>query len=969
MIPAVLRFLSVILSIGSAISLMAGESYRVETIPFPPDMPPEVGAIDFDSRGTLYVALRRGDIITAQPQEDPASFQWHHFASGFHNPCGIHIVAPGHIIVSQMAELTEVVDQDQDGVADDYRALSTDFGLSGNYHETMDICPDGEGGLYLAPGTASHNGPTFATPRGAYSKAGRLGRNFSAVEWRGWVLHWNREKGTTPISSGYRMHNGIERAPDGTVWCGDNQGDWRASSPIYQVTEDSFAGHPSSLIWDPRFSDIPNPLLLPRILLDDLWNKPAIRLPRDMMNSCAEPAFDTTGGQFGPFDGQMFIPDQSGDRIVRIMREKIDGAWQGAARIFLSGGDLLRGNNRLAFSPSGDTLYTGQTGRGWGKLSEGLQRIRYTGKKPFEVVDCNLTHHGFRIRLTGSYRHEGKVSIERFRYRYGYTYGGPEEEKREVEVISQEVDPDDPTVLDLELAGDELVPDHLYRIRLDGIISAEDSSSELGGTLVYTLNRLLRPEADHQTTIKKISDRYRIDIDDNPFTEYRVEGFSNPILYPILSPSGTGMTRDWPIAEEGRQGEEQDHPHHKSLFIGHQRVNGIDFWHEGGKCGVIEHARTIETRSGEDRALIRTFNLWKDSTGETICSDTRTLEFGISKGASFIDLELNLHASHGDVTFGAYKDGLIGLRTHPDLRLRNAPKKRVEEVYGHAENSTGETGKEVWGKRANWIHYHGRIDDRPAGIAILSHPRNPRSPAWWHARDYGLLAVNPFGPEKDGGDGEFLLTAGQTLTLRYRFLFHDQSGKDADIAGQYADYIDRPLVPRSLTTPIPVDRGKPEKSVVPANVIARGEVLSKVNRTVNGKKAANPKIWTHGFIEGAPIFGDRDYLFTKVPDYLRGGDLIETFNDDKKSSQSAAYEITISEPGMLYLLVDKRVEGKLTWLVGSEMAPVFERTQDVVSTNTNFEYLVYVAEVDPGTYLLGDQTDGSFYSIVGINRD
>ena len=119
--------------------------------------------------------------------------------------------------------------------------------------------------------------------------------------------------------------------------------------------------------------------------------------------------------------------------------------------------------------------------------------------------------------------------------------------------------------------------------------------------------------------------------------------------------------RDWPVIENGRKGEQTDHPHHKSLFIGHQRINGVDFWHEGGSCGTTEQVRIIETRGGKDRALIRTLNLWKDSTGKVLCSDTRELQFGVIDGATCIDLELNMHASHGDLTFSEYKDGFVGL--------------------------------------------------------------------------------------------------------------------------------------------------------------------------------------------------------------------------------------------------------------------------------------------------------------------
>ena len=48
-----------------------------------------------------------------------------------------------------------------DGSADTYNNLNNEIGLSGNYHETNGLCPDGDGGYFIAAGTASHNGPTF----------------------------------------------------------------------------------------------------------------------------------------------------------------------------------------------------------------------------------------------------------------------------------------------------------------------------------------------------------------------------------------------------------------------------------------------------------------------------------------------------------------------------------------------------------------------------------------------------------------------------------------------------------------------------------------------------------------------------------------------------------------------------------------------------------------------------------------
>ena len=78
---------------------------KVETIPLPEGTPPEIGGLAFDPDGKLYVATRRNDIFVAKPTTDPNAFDWKLFASGFHNGLGIEAPAPGHIVVSQMAEL------------------------------------------------------------------------------------------------------------------------------------------------------------------------------------------------------------------------------------------------------------------------------------------------------------------------------------------------------------------------------------------------------------------------------------------------------------------------------------------------------------------------------------------------------------------------------------------------------------------------------------------------------------------------------------------------------------------------------------------------------------------------------------------------------------------------------------------------------------------------------------------------
>ena len=77
----------------------------------------------------------------------------------------------------------------------------------------------------------------------------------------------------------------------------------------------------------------------------------------------------------------------------------------------------------------------------------------------------------------------------------------------------------------------------------------------------------------------------------------------------------------------------------------------------------------------------------------------------------------------------------------------------LRKSSGKARNSEGIEGKAIWGKRADWVHYHGTVKGKAAGIAFMSHPSNltrKGEKSWWHARDYGLISANPFAPKKLG---------------------------------------------------------------------------------------------------------------------------------------------------------------------------------------------------------------------------
>lgn len=269
--------------------------------------------------------------------------------------------------------------------------------------------------------------------------------------------------------------------------------------------------------------------------------------------------------------------------------------------------------------------------------------------------------------------------------------------------------------------------------------------------------------------IKTENGRVEVSVGEDLFTAYNYKETAKPFLYPVLGPQQIQMTRDFPMKKTA--GEADDHPHHKSLWIGHE-VNGIDFWTCGeGATIVVDGEPKIDVASNG----ITANSNWIDADEKVTCRDTTKWTFGCDDQSRWIDCEFKLMASENSITINDTKEGTVAIRTHPNLRLNPAAKRGVEEVFGTAINSQGTTGPAIWGKAASWVLYSGTVDSNPTSILLLDHPSNFRHPTTWHARDYGLVAANPFGlhafQKMEKGAGEVTLAKGQSITLKYRFMF------------------------------------------------------------------------------------------------------------------------------------------------------------------------------------------------------
>jgi hypothetical protein len=319
--------------------------------------------------------------------------------------------------------------------------------------------------------------------------------------------------------------------------------------------------------------------------------------------------------------------------------------------------------------------------------------------------------------------------------------------------------------------------------------------------LVFLLLVLLSPRAFAADEVELIrsDDRVRVEIGGQLLTEYIFKGAYRPYCYPVLAADGTPLTRDYPMKEVA--GEDHDHPHHRSLWFAHSDVNGVDFWNQDSKGsprpkGKIVHDALLETTSGAV-GVLRERNRWIAPDGREFCTDERTVRFRALGADRAIDFDVTLRApADAPVEMNDNKDGVMALRLATWLNQPRPPGTRRGYVpgVGHLVTAQGDRDGPAWGKRAEWADYHAEHDGKTYGVAIFDHPQNLHHPTWWHARDYGLFAANPFGwhdfdpKNAPANAGHHTIPAGGTLTLRYRILLHNGDEKTAKLAERYADY-------------------------------------------------------------------------------------------------------------------------------------------------------------------------------------
>ena len=479
--------------LGLALSTINGPGrtspqYKVTDAPTPPSKfgTQQIDGMGFLPDGRMVVCMPSGEIFFYDLQKK----KWHLFAEGLHNPLGVVVISDSELVISQRPELTRVRDTDGDGKADDFEAVSDQFGMSGNYHE-FHFTPvrDEEGSFYFSLGTGSSGNGIRPIVRGRFDLRGRPGRMHASTPYRGCVLKVTPDGKTVPYAYGLRTPNGLGTDLEGNLFVTDNQGDWVGTSKLFHIKRGRFYGHAASLTWKPGFKD--TPLKTDPAKLAKMRTRAAVVFPHGAMaNSPTKVLAITPEAKFGPFTGQLLVGEMNQPRIMRVMLEKVGGELQGACVPLIDGAPLRPGVNRLAWAPDG-SLYVGLTKHTW-VGNQGIQHVVWNGKTPFEVTTMELMKEGFRFRFTkpvdkGTARKKETWPFKRYYYQYTQKYGSPQHDVKPVEIDSIDISLDG-RVVDVYLG--ELKAWHVHEVKIKGLKSG-DKEDLTNNYLVYTLNRLL----------------------------------------------------------------------------------------------------------------------------------------------------------------------------------------------------------------------------------------------------------------------------------------------------------------------------------------------------------------------------------------------------------------------------------------------------------------------------------------------
>jgi hypothetical protein len=262
--------------------------------------------------------------------------------------------------------------------------------------------------------------------------------------------------------------------------------------------------------------------------------------------------------------------------------------------------------------------------------------------------------------------------------------------------------------------------------------------------------------ADGVVQFTRQADRLDIKIDDVAMATYvfRDDKILRPYFAHLRAPNGLQVTRNHPpLAGVDATDHDTFHP---GLWLAFGDLSGGDFWRNKAKVDHVEFVSEPRADGTGGTFAVRNRYVRGD---KTVCEELCRVAVLARESGYWLVLDSRF-SGPDEFYFGDQEEMGLGIRVATPLAVKNG---------GTLQNSNAQSGeKQVWGRQADWCDYGGTIDGQPVGVTLIPDPANFRR-SWFHARDYGFVAANPFGRQAftKGEKSQVVIRAGESLRLRF----------------------------------------------------------------------------------------------------------------------------------------------------------------------------------------------------------
>lgn len=251
-------------------------------------------------------------------------------------------------------------------------------------------------------------------------------------------------------------------------------------------------------------------------------------------------------------------------------------------------------------------------------------------------------------------------------------------------------------------------------------------------------------------------------------------------IHPVYTPSGKIVSDDFP----------PNHVHHHGIWAAWTKTEFMgrkpDFWNVKDGTGRVEVVKLETSWQGPVHGGFQATNSYIDLTGTNpvkVLDETWEVKVYNSPYPQYHIFDLSITqncATDQPLKLPVYHYGGVGFRGN---RQWDGEENTVFLT------SEGKNRKEGHGTKARWCHIGGKVDGSLAGITIMDHPKNFRSP-----QPMRIHPTEPFFCYAPSQDGDWQIAPGQTYTATYRFVVYDGAPNVEEIEQLWNDYAFPPEV-------------------------------------------------------------------------------------------------------------------------------------------------------------------------------